>query len=177
MAELTTIVPSGKGEEAYGQIVPLEGDSLLLPNAAVIEVRSLEGLRVRSGPPAWLLGQVSWREHELSVVSIESLLGRAMPARSRRTRLLVINSTGSHLDTGLFAIVCQGYPHLAALNRVAIQSVPLEERDPDALVLSRVKVANTLAIIPDLDAIESRLVEVPDETAAASTDWEPAQTN
>jgi len=175
MAELTTIAPAEKGEEAYGQIVPLEGDSLLLPNAAVIEVRSLEGMRVRSGPPAWLLGEVSWREYELPVLSIESLLGRPMPARSRRTRLLIINSTGSHLDTGLFAMVCQGYPHLAALNRVALQTIPLEARDPDELVLTRVKVANTLAIIPDLDAIESRLVEVPDEAAAAATDWEPSQ--
>lgn len=174
MAAPTTAMPaSGKGEEAYGQIIPLEDDSLLLPNAAVIEVRSLEGLRVRSGPPAWLLGHVSWREYELPVVSLESAMGRPMPARSRRTRLLVINSTGHHLDTGLFAIVCQGYPHLAALNRIALRAVALEARDLDELVLSRVRVANTVAIIPDLDAIEARLVEVPAESASASANWEP----
>ena len=146
-------------EEAYGQIIPLEGDALLLPNAAVVEVRSLEGLRMRMDPPGWFLGEIPWREYELPVIALEGLMGRPIPARSRRTRLLVINSTGAALTSGLFALLCQGYPHLAALNRTALQPVALEARDPDALVLSRVRVANTVAFIPDLDAIEAKVAE------------------
>jgi chemosensory pili system protein ChpC len=164
-----------KSEEAFGQIVPLDGDALLLPNHAVVEVLGLDEVQLRTDPPAWLLGFVQWRDHELPVISLEGLMGRKMPARSRRTRLLVVNSVGVGLNAGLFALVCQGYPHLATLNRTALQPVKLESRDPDALVLARVRVANALAIIPDLDAVEARLVDMlPIVTAgAAAADWQP----
>jgi chemosensory pili system protein ChpC len=151
---------AAKREESYGQIVPLDGDALLLPNSAVIEVRGMEGIRMRTEPPGWLLGFVDWREYELPVISLEALLGRSMPTRARRSRLLVINSVGTGLTTGLLALVCQGYPHLTALNRSAVQPLPLEARDPDDFVLSRVRVANTQAIIPDLDAVEAKIAQV-----------------
>ncbi|MGH8454416.1 MAG: chemotaxis protein CheW, partial [Nevskiales bacterium] len=99
---------SAKGEETYGQIVPLDGDALLLPNTAVIEVRGIEGVRMRTEPPGWLLGFVNWRGQELPVVSLEGLMGRSLPLRSRRTRLLIINSVGTGLNAGLLALVCQG---------------------------------------------------------------------
>jgi chemosensory pili system protein ChpC len=165
---------SSKGEESYGQLIPLDGDSLLLPNAAVIEVRGLEGMRMRSEPPGWLLGFAGWRDHELPVVSLEGLMGRPLPLRSRRTRLLVINSIGTGLNAGLLALVCQGYPHLTALNRSALQSVPLEARDPDDLVLTRVRVANTQAIIPDLYALEAKVAEILRVEESPATDWQPA---
>jgi chemosensory pili system protein ChpC len=146
-------------EESYGQLVPLEGDALLLPNAAVIEVRGIEGLRMRTEPPGWLLGAVDWREHELPVLSLEGLLGRPLPARSRRSRLLVINSVATSVNNGLLALVCQGYPHLTALNRSALQPLALQASDPDEFVLARVRVANTQAIIPDLEAIEAKVAQ------------------
>lgn len=163
---------SAKAEEAYGQIIPLDGDTLLLPNAAVLEVRGLEGMRMRTEPPGWLLGFIGWREHELPVISLEGLMGRTLPLRSRRTRLLIINSAGTGLNVGLLALVCQGYPHLTGLNRSALQSVALEPRDPDALVLSRVRVANALAIIPDLDAIESKVAQVLRVSETPAQDWQ-----
>ena len=161
-----------RSEEAYGQIVPLEGDALLLPNSAVIEVRGLENMRMRTEPPGWFLGFASWREHELPVISLEGLLGRTMPLRSRRTRLLVINSVGTGLDNGLLALVCQGYPHLTSLNRSALQPVALDARDRDEFVLSRVRVANTQAFIPDLDAIESKLAQVIGVPESPPQDWQ-----
>jgi chemosensory pili system protein ChpC len=165
---------SDKAEESYGQIVPLDGDALLLPNSAVIEVRGLEGMQMRTEPPGWFLGLVSWREYELPVVSLEGMLGRALPLRSRRSRLLVINSLGTSLNAGLLALVCQGYPHLTGLNRSALQAVALEARDPDDLVLSRVRVANTLAIIPDLDMIEAKLAQAMNAGETTGEPWQPS---
>ncbi len=163
---------SAKPEEAYGQIVPLDGDTLLLPNAAVLEVCGLEGMRIRTEPPGWLLGFINWREHELPVIALEGMMGRTLPLRSRRTRLLIINSVGVELNAGLLALVCQGYPHLTGLNRSALQPVALEPRDPEALVLSRVRVANALAIIPDLDAIEDRVAQVLRVAETPAQDWQ-----
>lgn len=165
-----------KADEAYGQIIPLDGDALLLPNAAVIEVRGLEGMRMRTEPPGWLLGFVRWREQELPVVSLEGLLGRPLPLKSRRTRLLIINSVGTSLNTGLMALICQGYPHLTALNRSAMQPAVLEARDPDELVLSRVRVANTQALIPDLETMESKIAQAMRVEETPAEDWEPSAT-
>lgn len=165
---------SGKPEEAYGQIVPLDGDALLLPNSAVIEVRGIEGVRMRTEPPGWLLGFVEWRGQELPVVSLEGLLGRALPLRSRRTRLLIINSVGNELPNGLLALVCQGYPHLTGLNRSALQPMALETRDPDEMVLARVRVANTQAFIPDLDAMETKIAQALRVVESPAQDWQPA---
>lgn len=164
---------TAKREESYGQIIPMDGDALLLPNSAIIEVTGIEGLQMRTEPPGWFLGSITWREQELPVISLEGLMGRKMPMRSRRTRLLIINSVGTSLNTGLLALVCQGYPHLTALNRSALQPVALEGRDPEEFVLSRVRVANTLAVIPDLDAVEAKVAQVTGapETAAAE-DWQ-----
>jgi chemosensory pili system protein ChpC len=164
-----------RNEEVYGQLIPLDGDALLLPNSAVIEVRSLEDMRIRSGQPGWLLGFVRWRDRQAPVVSLEGILGRNIPARSRRSRLLMINSLGTHVDAGLIGIVCQGYPHLTALNRTALQATHREPRDPAELVLVRVKVANTLAIIPDLDAVEAQIKEaLPAVLQEPAADWRPA---
>jgi chemosensory pili system protein ChpC len=166
-------VPASRTADLFGQIIPLDADAMLLPNAAVVEVRNMDDISVRSEPPGWLLGSIRWREHDVPVVSLEGVLGRAVPARSRRSRLVVVNSLGTHLDHGLLAFVVQGYPHLTALNRSALQSVAREARDPDALVLARVRVANTLAVIPDLEAIEARTAEIL-PAAAAETPWEPS---
>ncbi len=127
---------------------------------------------MRTEPPGWLLGFINWREYDLPVIALEGMMGRTLPLRSRRTRLLIINSVGVELNAGLLAVVCQGYPHLTSLNRSALQPVALEPRDPEALVLSRVRVANSLAFIPDLDAIEGRVAQVLRVAEAPAQDWQ-----
>jgi chemosensory pili system protein ChpC len=141
-------------EEIYGQLVPIENDTLLLPNSAVVEMRSMDEVVLRTEPPAWLLGTMRWRDHELPVISLEGIMNREVPARSRRTRVLVVNSLGVKLQTPMFALIAQGYPHLTALNRTAVQLSQKEKRDPETIVMARVRVANTLSLIPDLEAIE-----------------------
>jgi hypothetical protein len=58
------------------------------------------------------------------------------------------------------------------LNRSALQPVALDARDRDEFVLSRVRVANTQAFIPDLDAIESKLAQVIGVPESPPQDWQ-----
>lgn len=161
--------------ELYAQLLPLQGISLLLPKLAVLEIQGMDAVSVETGGPAWLLGFGEWRSGKLPVVSLEAMAGQSLPARSRRSRLAVINSLGTHLDNGLFMILTQGYPHLTALTPAVL------ERQPDApqdagIALSRVRLANTDALIPDLEHIEQSLAEAIagiDAGAMAATAWEP----
>ncbi|MEQ8798371.1 MAG: chemotaxis protein CheW [Salinisphaeraceae bacterium] len=159
----------------YGQLMPLASGWLLLPKAGLAEVLGMESVALETEGPAWLLGFGEWRDQRLPVLSLEALWGEPMPTRTRRTRVAVINSLGTHLDAGLFMIVLQGKPQLTLLNPAALRPAPAREDDSE-VILSRTRLANTDAVIPDLEAIERRLADAVagvEDRQLAAADWEP----
>lgn len=156
-------------EELYAVLVSLAGDTLLLPNAAVIEVVAADRLApAGAGAPPWLVGHVAYNNRPMAVVQFETLNGAVRPERTRRTRLAVLHAITEQVRGGQYAIVCQGYPHLVTLNRTALRREPLVSTDQEELVLSRVAIANTSALIPNLEAIEARLAQAEMAAAAAA---------
>lgn len=154
-------------EEVYAVLMSLAADTLLLPNNAVAEVISAEILQPpMPGTPPWLAGRATYNNRQLAVVRFEAMNGSSASGDTRRTRLAVMHPVSSHLRTGVYAIVCQGYPHLVTLNRTALRSEPLHSSDRDELVLARVSIANTNALIPNLERIEQMLAQVEDLSAA-----------
>jgi len=154
-------------EELYAVLVSLAADTLLLPNAAVAEVISAERLDPPPpGAPSWAAGRVNYNNRQLTVVRFEILNGSGTTGDSRRTRLAVIQPVTSALRTGQYAIICQGYPHLVTLNRTALKKEALVSTDNEDIVLTRVSIANTSALIPNLEKIEQLLA--PLEAAPAT---------
>lgn len=147
-------------EELYAVLVALAGDTLLLPNAAVAEVVSAERIGKADGAPAWLAGRVAYNNRQVPVIHFEALNGAARPEPTRRTRLAIVHAITDRVRVGQYAIVCQGYPHLVTLNRAALRKEPLVSTDREELVLARVGIANTSALIPNLEAIEEALARV-----------------
>lgn len=146
-------------EQLYAVLVAVAGDTLLVPNIAVAEAVSREGLQPTQGPP-WLLGLLNWGGRRVPVIRFETLNGtapQAMPAR--RDRLLVLQAVSNRLGSGLFAIVAEGYPHLVSLSRGAVQPAPLRESDRSELVAARARIAGQEVAIPDFDAIEHALAQ------------------
>jgi len=155
-------------EELYAVLVSLAGDTLLLPNAAVVEVLSAERMaRSPDGAPAWLAGRLAYNNRQLPVVHFETLNGAARPEPTRRTRLAVVHAITDRVRGGQYAIVCQGYPHLVTLNRAALRREPLVSTDHEEIVLVRVGIANTSALIPNLEALELKLAQH-DQAAGAA---------
>lgn len=144
-------------EELYAVLVSLAGDTLLLPNAAVAEVVSPERIAPPEDGPPWLVGLLPYNGKQIPVVHFEVLNGAGKPEDTRRTRVAVMQAISGRVRAGQYAIVCQGYPHLVTLNRTALKKEPLVSTDHDELVLARVSIANTSALIPNLEAIEARL--------------------
>jgi chemosensory pili system protein ChpC len=145
-------------EELYAVMIALVGDTLLLPNAAVAEVAATDAMQLNDDAPQWLLGHYNWNARRVPVLSLEMLNGGPQPPPNRRDRLIIVNSLGTRLAAGAVAFLAQSYPHLITLNRAAIRSVPLRTEDRPELVLTRVKVANSEAFIPDFETIEAELV-------------------
>jgi chemosensory pili system protein ChpC len=147
-------------DELYAVLVSLSSDTLLLPNAAVAEVVSADALQPPGpGLPPWVAGRVTYNNRELVVLRFEVLNGGAGAEDSRRTRLAVLQPVTTSLRTGQYAIVCQGYPHLVTLNRAALKKEALVSGDSEDIVLTRVSIANTNALIPNLEKIEQLLAQ------------------
>lgn len=136
-------------DEIYAVLLAIDGDTLLLPNAVISEVLPaavLEG--VADGA---FLGRRSWNDRVLQVLSFEALNNGTVPAENRRARSVVLHSTG----TASYALLAQSYPHLVTLNRAALTPMPLRGSDNPAAVLSRVRIAKTEALIPNLETMEA----------------------
>ena len=144
-------------DQLYAVLMSLHEDMLLLPNAAVAEVLARDALRSSTGGPAWLLGHCEWNNRRVPVIRFEALNGSSGVGDPRRERIVVLNSPGRHLPSGHLALVSQGYPHLVTLSRAALHDVELDAVDRDDLVLSRVRIASQVALIPDLDTVEAEI--------------------
>lgn len=145
-------------EQIYAVLMALEGDTLLLPNAAVMEVISRDVVRPVDDAPEWLLGNYEVNGRRVPVISFEALNGGRRPDDARRSRVVLLHSLGKHLEAHALGVLTQGYPHLVTLNRNAIRPAQLRPGDRDDLVLSRVRIASQDAVIPDLETIESDLL-------------------
>jgi chemosensory pili system protein ChpC len=147
-------------KEVYAVLVTLPNDTLLLPNAAVVEVLSVDRLKKAEGEgPDWLVGSVAHENQALPVIQFEALNGGARVEPTRRTRIAVIHGISGKLNAGRFGILCQGYPHLVTLNRAATRNTTHSDSDRGDLVLTRIRIANTAAAIPDFDVLEAAVAE------------------
>ncbi len=154
-------------DQIYAVLMPLDGDTLLLPNAAVIEVISRDTVRPVDDAPAWFLGNYESNGRRVPVISFEVLNGGSLPEVARRSRVVLLHSVGQHLEAHAIGVLTQGYPHLVTLNRNAITPAPLRENDRADLALSRVRIASQEAVIPDLETIEADLLRLDMVSSAA----------
>lgn len=144
-------------------LIPIEGGMLLLPNAAVAEITGFHNPEPLTDSPEWLMGLLPWREHRLPLLSFEELIGRQVSSRAGRIRIAIINTLNGNKDLPFFGIVTQGIPNLIQVNQsILINSA--DDIDSGPGVLRSVLVNGHPAIIPDMDAIENLLCELPKES-------------
>ena len=166
-------------DEVYSLLIPFAGGKMILPRVSITEVTGFLRPKPVRGAPEWLLGLINWQGQEIPLISFEGLCGRKVPERANRTRIAVAHAIGELISPPLFAILTQGYPYLVRVNS-AVLSVDPENDFPDGPVLNRMRMANERPYIPDLEAIEAKLLEVlPDrkftDTSSATLSGEPTE--
>lgn len=151
--------PADAPTELYAVLITLDGDHLLLPNAAVAEVLGQEQLDpAAEGAPAWLAGHVMVGGRRVPAIRFEALNHPAPRSSSGRGRLILVNLIEGRLASGQLALLAQSYPQLLQLNPAALTDLPLRAEDRSDLVAARVRLASTEAIIPDLPGLEGELL-------------------
>lgn len=140
------------------QIIPVGDGHLVLPNTAVAEVINYSEPAPVAEGPEWLLGLLSWRERDVPLLSFEVLCRQPKPPLPVRAKIVVLNALGGNPDLNFFAVLVQGIPQLANVDESRIAAM---DYTPEAgsVIASRVVVDGVTAVIPDLDAIEQRLLD------------------
>jgi chemosensory pili system protein ChpC len=148
-------------EDLYSVLVTINADTLLVPNIAVAEVVSGDGLEASDAGPDWLEGFIQWNGRRVPVVRFETLnSGLADFERSRRARIVVMRAASSRLASGVFGVLSIGYPHLVALTREAISNAPLRSDDRRDLVAARAHLKSQEVAIPNFENLEMEIAEV-----------------
>jgi len=143
--------------EVYSLLMPLADGRVVVPRAAIAEVLGFTRPKDRpANAPEFLLGFIDWQGQRIPLVSLEAARGKPAPTLGRRTRIAVVFGFGGRLKPDVFALVTQGYPYLVRVNENVLQPEAMEAEEE--LILARVRMANEKPFIPDLEALEERIV-------------------
>ena len=135
-----------------GLLLPLADRYLLLPNVAIAELIDYQRGEPSSDSPLWHLRQITWRDHQLPLISFEAACDSPLVI-GERSRIVVLNPLGGNPALKFIAMVVQGIPRSYKLDsQLSFVDVPLSPLERAA-----VQVGDHVAKIPDLLGLE-RLV-------------------
>lgn len=145
------------------QMIPLEGEYLLLPNTAVAEI--IGHTKADALPdtikdtPDWLIGMLAWRGVSVPLLSFEALMGGTLVEAGTRARIAIVNGIGEQTMVPFFAVATQGIPRLVQVDNERISTVE-DDAEANPAAHCHVVVDGEVAMIPNIEHIEARLAEV-----------------
>lgn len=143
--------------EVRSVLLPLADKTLLLPNAVVAEVIDNQTTEDKPDKQDWYLGDLSWRGVTIPLISMEMLLGGESASPSPDGKCVVLNTLTRRKELTHIAFHTQQVPSLV---RVSAGNISVtEQEDSSDNILRHVEIQNQTALIPDLDALESQLVQ------------------
>lgn len=146
-----------KVQEVASLLIPIQGRLLLAPNVTVAEIVPVSQVVPVEDAPAWYLGNCSWREQTIPLLSFEVLNGEDKPGVASRSRFAVLNTTGVNESLPFIAILTQGLPRLARVTEEEITE--REDSDNKPFELMHVSWAGEEAVIPNVEAMERAFLD------------------
>ncbi|GMV30568.1 MAG: hypothetical protein AMXMBFR59_26930 [Rhodanobacteraceae bacterium] len=144
--------------EIRGVLIPITNGRVLLPNATVAEVITLANVEKIPNAPEWILGRLSWRGWRLPLFSFAILSGLTHEEGSTGARVAVLKAIGGHAKMPFIAMLTQGFPRLTTVSPELLIPTGDEHHHPHG-VRAQVLVRDDQAVIPDLNQIETLMVE------------------
>jgi len=143
-------------ESLTALLLPLADRTLLLPNVALAELVPYRAPQTAEGMPAWLLGQINWRELRLPLLSFEAASnGSAITAPGPGCRVAVLNAMGGRPQVKFIALLLQSIPHSVKVDEhLAKADVELGPLELDAAMIDE-----SVVKIPDLVGLEQLLAD------------------
>ena len=99
-------------------ILKINGDELLMPNAAVAEIVPIKNIINVANKPGWLLGYLDWRGHSIPLISFEKMGGERMPSLATgNVKAAILFSIGEDSNFPYLAILMQDAPRIINLKQ------------------------------------------------------------
>lgn len=139
-------------------LIPTTEKLLLLPNVTVAEILRYQNVTTPDDMPNWYLGQMEWRGHQLPLVSFEALNEEVIQAGGTRQNIAVLNGVSNSQRLPYWALVTQGPPRLMRISPDEIAERNQEQQKIGPAERMLVSTNGELASIPDLEYIESSIL-------------------
>ena len=142
-------------------ILTLRNELVVVPNAAVAEIISVQNVKGVEDAPGWMLGKTTWRGVELPVVSFEAAGGDDVQAVNINTQIAVLYSANTDEDKqySYIGLAMHGVPHVSQFSRDQIKTDP-DVSDDHPMVAQRVRINGAAASILDIVAVDDMLQQV-----------------
>jgi len=146
-------------------LLPQQNCTLLLPNTAVAEVTDYTPPETTQHSPDWLLGILSWRGRNIPLIAFENLFGEPSVHETPR-QVVILNCLSGNPDLPFMGITISGIPRLEQVDSSLvnyIESTSEDDSDDEnehEAILARMVVSGEFVVIPNIDFIEDRVVQL-----------------
>jgi chemosensory pili system protein ChpC len=140
-------------------ILTLKNELVVVPNASVAEIISVQDVREVDDSPRWMLGKARWRGVELPVVSYEAAGGDDAQSVNINTQVAVMYSANDDSEDKQYpyiGLAMHGVPHVSTFSRDQIKTDEHASSE-HPMVAQKVRINGAAAGILDLFAIEEML--------------------
>lgn len=159
MADTKEIIAAGQiTGVVHCLTIPLKDETALLPNSAIAEVVGFKQPSAIDDAPEWFLGYLDWRDKKVPLISFEAVSGKEPSNAKKNSRICILNTLNGNSQTPYVGILSQGIPSLAIVQEHGL--VDKENTEGRTTVGAVVEVGGIEAIVPDIDAIEQRLIKL-----------------
>lgn len=148
--------------DVRGVMIPVTGARVLLPNATVSEVITYGDPQKIDNAPEWVYGMTQWRGWRIPLFSFSLLSGQAQSESVSGAKVAILKALSGDGRMPFMAMLAQGFPRLTAVTEENLKLDGDQEDMPDG-VRHIVLVNDDEALVPDLEGIEARLLEILDD--------------
>jgi chemosensory pili system protein ChpC len=140
-------------------LIPVGGESLLLPAAVVVEITGFIEARPVPEAPPWLVGMLSWRRRTIPLVDFERASGQpASPVPGHRAVVLRMLD-GDSGCRGFYALRAAATPRVLRVNAALVHSLAQPSGVPPYVAVRVSVAAGEGALIPDLDRLQQAVLD------------------
>lgn len=157
-------------DDVRGVLIQIVGSQLLLPNASTVEVMSYAEPEPVDNAPVWMLGHIRWRGWKVPMLAYSRLAGVGSESSTVGTKIVVLKALGGDAKLPYFSLIAQGFPRLVTIDRESLMVDTEHHEELPETVRTRVLFNDDIALVPDLDAIERKILQVLRPVAAVADD-------
>ena len=144
-------------------ILTLRKSNVLVPNALVAEIISVKDIQNTDEGPAWFLGNMTWRDMSVPLLSFEASGGEKISRVNLNTQAVVLYAVGAGRDVKehpYLGLVMSGVPHVSHFTREQIKTDDESEADLHPMVAQKVRINGASVSILDVDAMVDMVAEL-----------------